>query len=162
MLNNFTFFIVDIFSSTVRGFERSKSTSHEIDEAQVIIDSVNVDKQTIEDFKELKNEINKYHLEDPKKFLNVLRALKKYKYDEKRIVAEFSTRRSMKKERQEIYNDRCMIEDRVKKCKFVGYTAYVHSLLVATILAIKLFFKGSYGQTEPISHMDKESINHSK
>ena len=50
---------------------------HEINEARAIIDSVNVDKQTIEDFKELKVEMGKYHLEDPKKFLNVIRNLKK-------------------------------------------------------------------------------------
>ena len=69
----------------------------EIDEARAVIDSVNVDRQIIEDFKELKNEMDKYHLEDPKKFLNVLRPVKRYKYDDKRIVAEFSIRRSMKK-----------------------------------------------------------------
>ena len=64
---------------------------HEINEARAIIDSVNVDKQSIEDFKELKIEMGKYHLEDPKKFLNVITNLKKHKYDDKRIVAEFST-----------------------------------------------------------------------
>jgi hypothetical protein len=37
---------------------------------------VNVDRQTIEDFKELKVEMGKYHLEDPKKFLNVIGNLK--------------------------------------------------------------------------------------
>jgi hypothetical protein len=84
-----------------------------------IIDSVNVDKQTIEDYKELKNEMDKYHLEDPKKFLNVIPALKKYKYNDKRIVAEFSNRRSMKKVKWEIDNDRRRLEDRIKKCKDV-------------------------------------------
>jgi hypothetical protein len=79
--------------------DEKETLLHEIDEARTVIDSVNVDKQTIEDFKELKNGMDKYHLEDPKKFLNVLRALKKYKYDDKRIMAEFSIRRSMKKER---------------------------------------------------------------
>ena len=63
--------------------------------------------------------MDKYHLENPKKFLNVLRALKKYKYDDKRIVAEFSTRRSMKKLKCEIDNDRRRLEDRIKKCKDV-------------------------------------------
>ena len=43
----------------------------EIDEAHAVIDSVNVDRQIIEVFKELKNEMDKYRLEDPKKFLNV-------------------------------------------------------------------------------------------
>ena len=92
---------------------------HEIDEARVIIDSVNVDRQIIEDFKELKNEMDKYHLEDPKKFLNVLRALKRYKYDDKRIMAEFSIRRSMKKERLGIEFDRRRLEDRIRKVKDV-------------------------------------------
>jgi hypothetical protein len=63
--------------------------------------------------------MDKYHLEDPKKFLNVLRTLKRYKYDDKRIVAEFSNRLSMKKERWEINNDRRRLEDRIKKCKDV-------------------------------------------
>ena len=57
--------------------------------------------------------------EDPKKILNVLRALKKYKYDDKRIVAEFSIRRSMKKKRWKINNDRCRLEDRIIKVKDV-------------------------------------------
>jgi hypothetical protein len=57
--------------------------------------------------------------EDPKKILNVLRALKKYKYDDKRIVAEFSIRRSMKKKRWKINNDRRRLEDRIIKVKDV-------------------------------------------
>ena len=80
---------------------------------------MNVDRQTIEDFKELKVEMGKYHLEDPKKFLNVIGNLKNYKYDDKRIVAEFSTIRSMKKVKWEIDNHRRRLEDRVKKCKDV-------------------------------------------
>jgi hypothetical protein len=92
---------------------------HEIQDARAVIDSVNVDRQTIEDYKELKNEMDKYHLDDPKKFLIVLRALKKYKYDDKRIAAEFSVRRSMKKERREIEFNRRPLEDRIKKVKDV-------------------------------------------
>jgi hypothetical protein len=53
------------------------------------------------------------------KVLNVLRNLKKYKYDDKRIVAEFSTIGSMKKLKGEIDNNRRGLEDRIKKCKDV-------------------------------------------
>ena len=75
----------------IRQKQAEKETlQHEIDEARAVIDSVNVDKQSIEDFRQLKVQMGKY-LEDPKKFLNVIRNLKKYKYDDKRIVAEFST-----------------------------------------------------------------------
>jgi transposase-like protein len=91
---------------------------HEIDEARAIVNSVNVDRKTIEDFNELKIEMGKYHLEEPKKFLNLLRNLK-YKYDDKRILAAFSTIRSMKKVKWEIDNDRRGFEDRIKKCKDV-------------------------------------------
>jgi hypothetical protein len=38
---------------------------HELDEVRAVIDSVNVDRQTIEEYKELKNEMDKYQLEDP-------------------------------------------------------------------------------------------------
>ncbi|MFY9796641.1 MAG: hypothetical protein WAM42_01120 [Candidatus Nitrosopolaris sp.] len=96
-----------------------ETLQHKIEEARAIIDSVSVDKQIIEDYKELKNEMDKYHLEDPKKFLNVLRALKKYKYDDKRIVAEFSNRRSMKKGRLGIEFDRRRLEDMITKVKNV-------------------------------------------
>jgi hypothetical protein len=89
---------------------------HEIDEARAIIDSVNVDRQIIGDYKELKNEMDKHHPKDPKKFVNVLRTLQKYKYYDKRIVADFSTRRSMKKLKWENDNDRRRLEDRIKKC----------------------------------------------
>ena len=85
---------------------------------RAVIDSVNVDRQIIEDFKELKNEMDKYHLEDPKKFLNVLRVLKQYKYDDK-IMAEFSVRRSMKKERIGIEFDRRRLEEKIRKVKDV-------------------------------------------
>jgi hypothetical protein len=68
---------------------------------------------------ELRNEMEKYRLEDPKKFVNVLRALKKYKYDDKRIMAEFSIRRSMKKERMGIEFDRRRLEERIRKVKNV-------------------------------------------
>jgi len=47
---------------------------HEINKTRAVIDSVNVDRQTIEKYKELKNEMDKYGLQDPQKFLNVLRA----------------------------------------------------------------------------------------
>ncbi|MGB6590753.1 MAG: hypothetical protein WA323_07115 [Candidatus Nitrosopolaris sp.] len=95
--------------------------SHEINEARAILNSVNVDKRIIEDFKELKNEMDKYHLEDPKKILNVLRALKKYKYDDKRIMAEFSVRRSMKKERIGIEFDRRRLRDDKKSKRCVAH-----------------------------------------
>jgi hypothetical protein len=58
-----------------------ETLQHEIDEAHAVIDSVSVDRRSIEEYKELKSEMDKYNLEDPKKILNVLRALKKYKYD---------------------------------------------------------------------------------
>ena len=92
---------------------------HEIDEARAMVNSVNVDRQIIEDYKELKNEMDKYNLEDPNKFLNVIRNFKKYKYNDKRIVAEFSNIRSMNKLKWEIDNDRRRFEDRIKKCKDV-------------------------------------------
>jgi hypothetical protein len=92
---------------------------NDIDEARAILDSVNVDRQIVEDYRVLKDEMEKYHLQDPKKFLNVLHALKKYKYNDKRIMAEFSVRRSMKKERLDIEFNRRVLESRIIKVKDV-------------------------------------------
>jgi hypothetical protein len=61
--------------------------------------------------------MDEYRLENPKKILNLLRVLKKYKYDDKRIVPEFSIRRFMKKERLEIEYDRRRPEDRLIRIK---------------------------------------------
>lgn len=46
--------------------------------------------------------------------LNVLQALKEYKYDDKRIMTEFSIRRSMKKERLGIEFDRRRLRENKK------------------------------------------------
>ena len=67
---------------------------------------------------ELKNELDNYGLEDPQKLLTVLRALK-CKYDVKRIMAELSIKRSMKKDRLEIQHDRHILEHRIRKVKDV-------------------------------------------
>ena len=45
--------------------------------------------------------------------------MKKYKYDAKRIVAEFSVRHSVKKERIGIEYDRRRLEERIRKVKDV-------------------------------------------
>jgi hypothetical protein len=60
----------------------------EIYEARTVIDSVHVDKHAIEVFKELKNVVDKYHLEDPKKCLTTCL---EYNYDDKRITAKSQT-----------------------------------------------------------------------
>jgi hypothetical protein len=39
-----------------------ETLQHEIDEARAVIDSVNVDRQTIEEYEELKSEMDKYHI----------------------------------------------------------------------------------------------------
>jgi hypothetical protein len=61
--------------------------------------------------------MDNYGLQDPQKLLSVLRALKKYEYDVKRIITEFSVRRSMKKERLAIQLDRGILEHRIRKVK---------------------------------------------
>ena len=43
---------------------------HEIDEARPTIESVNAERQIIEGYKVLKYEMDKYHLQDPKKILS--------------------------------------------------------------------------------------------
>ena len=57
-----------------------------------ILEGRNVDIQTINEYKQLKEELSKRHLssEDPGKLVRVLDNIKQYRYDPKKIVAEFS------------------------------------------------------------------------
>ena len=82
----------------------------EIKHSRAILESTNVDVQTISEYKQLKDELNKYHLsfEDPRKLLTVLANIKGYRYDPKKIVAEFSNIKSLKR-REKALQDNCEI-----------------------------------------------------
>jgi hypothetical protein len=90
--------------------EEKQRLEEEIEHRRAILESTNVEIQTINEYKQLKAELNKYHLssEDPSKLLTVLDNLKDYRYDPKKIVADFSNIKSLKR-RERALKDNCEI-----------------------------------------------------
>jgi hypothetical protein len=78
--------------------EAKRRLEEEIKQGCAILESTHVEIQTINEYKQLKADLNKYHLssEVPSKLLTVLDNLKDYRYDPKKIVAEFSGIKSTK------------------------------------------------------------------
>jgi hypothetical protein len=87
----------------------------EIKHSRAILESTNVDIQTINEYKQLKAELNRYHLtsEDPGKLLTVLDNLKDCRYDPKKVVAEFSNIKSLKRIEKALQNNCKILEERV-------------------------------------------------
>jgi hypothetical protein len=91
----------------------------EIKRSRAILESTNVEIQTMNEYMQLKAELSKYHLssEDPKKLVTVLNSIKHYRYDTKKIVAEFSNIQSLKR-REKALQDNCDIHECQKKDKY--------------------------------------------
>ena len=79
--------------------EEKQRLEEEIKHRRAILEGPNVDIQTINEYKQLKRELNKYYIssEDPSKLLTVLDILKDYRYDPKKIVADFSNIKLLKR-----------------------------------------------------------------
>jgi hypothetical protein len=95
--------------------EEKQRLEDEIIQRRAILESTNVEMETINEYKQLKAELNKYHLssDDPERLLTVLDNLKDYRYDPKKIVAEFSNIKSLK-QREKALKDNCaMLEKRM-------------------------------------------------
>jgi DNA replicative helicase MCM subunit Mcm2 (Cdc46/Mcm family) len=95
--------------------EEKQRLEEEIKQTRAILESTNVEMETINEYKQLKAELSKYHLssDDPQRLLTVLDNLKDYRYDPKKIVAEFSNIKSLK-QREKALKDNCaMLEKRM-------------------------------------------------
>jgi hypothetical protein len=90
--------------------EEKQRLEEEIKHGRAILESTNVDVQTINDHKQLKAELTKHHLssEDADKIVTVLNNIRHYGYDPKKIVAEFSNIKSLKR-REKALQDNCEI-----------------------------------------------------
>jgi hypothetical protein len=95
--------------------EENQRLEEEIKHRRAILKSTDVEMETINEYKQLKAELSKYHLssDDPERLLTVLDNLKDYRYDPKKILAEFSNIKSLK-QREKALKDNCaMLEKRM-------------------------------------------------
>ena len=101
--------------------EEKQMLEDEIKQRRAILESTDVEIQTIKEYKELKSELSKYHLssEDPAKLLTLLNNIKRYGYDPKKVVAEFSNIKSLRRREKALQDNSKRLEERMAKCQSV-------------------------------------------
>ena len=95
--------------------EEKQRLDEEIKQERAILESLNIDIQTIEEYKQLKEELNKHGLsiEDPDRLLTILKYIKQLKYDPNKIIAEFSRLNSLRRTERILKNNCQILENRM-------------------------------------------------
>jgi hypothetical protein len=95
--------------------EEKQRLEEEIKHSRAILESANVEVQTINEYEQLKAELGKNHLsfEDPSKLVTVLTKIKNYRYDPKKILVEFSDIKSLKRREKALKDNCAMLEKRM-------------------------------------------------
>jgi hypothetical protein len=95
--------------------KKNQRLEEEIKQGRATLERTNVDIQTIYEYNQLKAELGKNHLsfEDSGKLLTVLNNIKYYRYDAKKILAEFSNIKSLKRREKALKDNCAMLEKRM-------------------------------------------------
>ena len=98
--------------------EEKQRLDEEIEHKRAILESTNVDVQTISEYTHLKEELSKYRLstEDPTRLLSILRTIKKIGYEPNKIVARFSQIESLRQTEKGFKNNCKILEERIDRC----------------------------------------------
>jgi hypothetical protein len=98
--------------------EEKQRLDQEIEHKRAILQSTNVDLQTISDYNRLKEELSEYRLstEDPTRLLSILRTIKQIGYEPKKIVARFSNIESLRQTEKGLKNNCKIFEERIARC----------------------------------------------
>ena len=101
--------------------EEKQRLEEEIKQRRAILESTNVDVQTINEYKQLKAELSKHHLssEEPERLVTVLNNMKHCRYDPKKIVAEFARLNSLRRSERILKNNCKMFENRMSEYRQV-------------------------------------------
>ena len=101
--------------------KKSKDLRKKLNIRRAILESTNVDVQTISEYTHLKEELSKYRLstEDPTRLLSILRTIKQIGYDPKKIVARFSQIESLRQTEKGLKNNCKIFEERIDRCREV-------------------------------------------
>ncbi|HET7147800.1 MAG TPA: hypothetical protein VFI73_04805 [Candidatus Nitrosopolaris sp.] len=93
----------------------------EIKQRRATLESLNVEIQIINEYKQLKSELSEHHFssEDPTKLVTVLNNIRHYGYDPKKIVAELSNIKSLKRRENALQHNCKLHEERMARCREV-------------------------------------------
>ena len=83
--------------------EEKQMIEEEIKQRRAILESTNVEIQTINEYKQLKDHLSKHNLslEDPTRLLSILQTIRQIGYEPRKIVAAFASMKSlMQRERR--------------------------------------------------------------
>jgi hypothetical protein len=113
--------VADLAGHVKQKEEEKQRLEEEIKHTRAILESTNVDVQTINQYTHLKAELSKHGLstEDPTRLLLILRTIKQIGYEPQKIVAEFSNIKSLKRREKALQNNCKILEERVAKCQSV-------------------------------------------
>src|SRR5207253_10797645 len=99
--------------------EQKQRLEEEIQKAGAILEEKNVEIQTIEEYKKLKNELKKYGLsiENPRRFASILQAIDQIGYNPRKIVRELAGIKSLRRTERLLKNNCKMWELRATRYK---------------------------------------------
>jgi hypothetical protein len=113
--------LADLETHVKQRQEEIQRLEEEIKHRCAILESTNVDVQTISEYAHLKEELSKYRLstEDPTRLLLLLQTIKQIGYEPQKIVARFSHIESLKQTEKGLNNNCKKIEERIAKSREV-------------------------------------------
>ena len=97
--------------------EEKQRLEEGIRQTRAILESTNVDVQTINDYKHLEAELSRHNLssEEPKRLVTVLNNMKHCRYDPKKIVAEFARLNSLRGSERLLKKNCQILENRMSQ-----------------------------------------------
>ena len=100
--------------------EEKRMLQEEIKQTRTILENLNVDIQTIDEYKQLKEELNRRGLsiEDPNRFLT-MKSIKQLKYDPNKRIAEYSRLNSLRRSERRLKNSCQIFANRMSEYKQV-------------------------------------------
>ena len=148
----------DLVSHVKQKEEEKQRLEQEIKHKRVFLESTNVDVQTINEYKQLKDELSKHRLstEDPTRLLSILRTIKQIGYDPQTIVARFSYIKSLRQTEKGLEDNCKMLEERVARCQGVLPLAEQISRLPIGIGEL-LAFHTAVSETAEMNNLSMES-----
>jgi hypothetical protein len=106
----------------IRQYEEEKQRiEQEIEQARAILESKNVDIETISEFNQLKEHLSKHNLslEDPTRLLSILQTIRQIGYEPRKIVAAFASMKSLMQRERQLKNNCKMIERRAARYQHI-------------------------------------------
>jgi hypothetical protein len=106
---------------TKQKLEEKNRLEEQILEAGTVIQSKNVDTETINEFNQLKEHLSKHNLslEDPTRLLSILQTIKQIGYEPRKIVATFASMKALRQKERQLKSNCEILEKRMSDARQV-------------------------------------------